>query len=124
MIKKAGQNGDISVVLCDCGGTLNTRLDFEKITKELKQISAVAQVLCTSDLCGKGQCSKLIKSMTKKQTDRLVIGACNREVFDQDLCRAAADENLNEGLLWCVNIRELCGWVTDKKKAATDKAIN
>jgi len=124
VIKKAVQNGDIGIVLCDCGGTLGTRLDFDKITKQLKQMSAVAQVLCTSDLCRKGQCSKLVKSMAKKQTDRLVIGACNREVFDRELCRAAADENLNEGLLWCVNIRELCGWVTDRKKAATDKAIN
>ena len=124
MIKKAVQNGDISILLCDCGGTLGTRLDFDKITKQLKQIPAVAQVACTSDLCRKEQCSKLVKSIAKKQTDRLVIGACNREVFDQALCRAAADENLNEGLLWCVNIRELCGWVTDEKKAATDKAIN
>ena len=89
MIKKSVQNGDISIVLCDCGGTLGTRLDFDKITKQLKQIPAVAQVACTSDLCRKEQCSKLVKSMAKKQTDRLVIGACNREVFDQALCRAA-----------------------------------
>lgn len=125
MIQKAKQaDGDIGVVLCDCGGTLRDRLDFEKLQKALEQEPLVAKVKCCSHFCKGDECTRTIKSLTTKQVNRVVIAACDVENFDKILREAAVKENLNEGLLWCVNIREHCGWVTSELKAATDKAID
>jgi len=125
VIQKAKQaDGDIGIVLCDCGGTLRERLDFEKLQKHLEQVLLVAKVKCCSKFCKRDECTRTIKSLTTKQVNRVVIAACDTENFDKILRKAMVKENLNEGLLWCVNIREHCGWVTSKLKAATDKAID
>jgi len=124
VIREAEQaNKDIAVVLCDCGGTLRSPLDFDRLRKHISGMSEVAAVHCCSNLCRQKQCLKAIESVSKKHPKRLVIGACDREVFGEDLRKAMASVSLNEGLLWCVNIREHCGWVTSEPDAATDKAI-
>lgn len=122
MIKKLEQNGDVGVVLCDCGGTLRDRLDFEKLQKHLEQLPAVTAVSCCSKFCQQSDCTKTIERIAKKKIKRLVIGACDQEVFDKNLRQMIADGKLNEGLLWCMNIREHCSWVTSKQTAATTKA--
>jgi len=123
--KKAEQtNSDIAVVLCDCGGTLCSRLDFDQLQKHLSKLSEAPAVKLCSKFCQQNECSRAIKSLfgKKKQTKRLVIGACDQEIFDKTLREAADSVNLNEGLLWCVNIREHCGWIAGTSDAATDKA--
>jgi len=59
----------------------------------------------------------------QKQVKRLVVGACKQEIFDENLREVMVDIPFNQGLFWCVNIREHCGWVTSTPEAATDKAI-
>ncbi|HUU19079.1 MAG TPA: hydrogenase iron-sulfur subunit [Sedimentisphaerales bacterium] len=121
MIKKAEQtNGDVGIVLCDCAGTLRSRLDFDQLTEHLSGLAEVATVKLCSKFCQQKDCTKTIKSLT--HIERLVIGACDREIFDKTLHEAIQSVNLNDGLLWSVNIREHCGWVAKTPKAATDKA--
>ncbi len=121
MIKKAEQTkGDVGIVLCDCAGTLRSRLDFDQLTEHLSGLEEVATVKLCSKFCQQKDCTKTIKSL--KQTERLVIGACDREIFNKTLHEAIQGVNLNDGLLWSVNIREHCGWVATTPKAATDKA--
>jgi len=125
VIQKAKQaDGDIGVVLCDCGGTLRERLDFEKLQKHIEQMPSLAKVNCCSKFCKLEECTRAIKSLATRQVNRVVIAACDSENFDIILREAMANESLNEGFFWCVNIREHCGWVTSKLKAATDKAID
>ncbi len=122
MIKKIEQNGGVGVVLCDCGETLRDRLDFEKLQKHLEQMPAVKAVSCCSKFCQQKDCSKAIQRIATKKAKRIVIAACDEEVFDKCLRQMIADNALNEGLLWYVNIREHCAWVTSNPTAATDKA--
>jgi len=122
VIQKAEQNSNIGIVLCDCGGTLRDKLDFEKLQKYLEQLPTVRTVKVSSKFCQQKECTKIIEAISKKKTKRVIIGACDEEVFEKNLRQALADEVLNQGLLWCVNIREHCSWVTNKPKAATDKA--
>ena len=125
MIQKAEHtNGDVGVVLCDCGGTLRKQIDFAKIQKHLEQMPSVAKVSCCSEFCRQSQCSKAIRSALKKNVSRLVIAACDAGNFDGAMRKAVAAGAVNDGLLWCVNIREHCAWVAGKTKAATDKAID
>jgi len=121
VIKKAEQtNGDVGIVLCDCAGTLREQINFDSLIEHLSGLSEVATVKLCSKFCQQKDCIKTIKSL--KQTKRLVIGACDREIFDNTLHEAIQGVNLNDGLLWSVNIREHCGWVAPTPKAATDKA--
>jgi len=114
VVKKAKQNGNVGVVLCDCGGTLRGRLDFDRLQKHLEQLPAVATVKLCSRFCRQNECTGAIKSISKRQARRVVIGACDQQNFQSSIAN---------GLLWCVNIREHCAWVTSTPEAATDKAI-
>lgn len=132
IIQKAQRTkGDVGVVLCDCGGTLRGRLDFDRLGKHLARLPAVAAVKLCSKFCQQNECAKTIESLNKdlktqnsklKTVERLVIGACDGEIFDKTLRQAAQDSALNQGLLWCVNIREHCGWVAGGPEETTDKA--
>jgi len=124
MIQKDRHSGDVSVVLCDCGGTLRNRLDFGRLQKHLGQLPSVTMVELCSRFCQQDECAKTVKSLfqKEKQTRRVVIGACDQEIFDKALREAMQNDTLNRGLLWCVNIREHCGWVTSTPEVATDKA--
>lgn len=115
---------DIAVVLCDCGQTLRERLDFDRLQKHLTQLPEVATVKLTSKFCRQNECNKVIKSLNKKHTTRLVIGACDKEIFDKNLSETMQAQALNEGLLWCENIREHCAWVAKSPKEATDRAVD
>ncbi|MFC1635339.1 FAD-dependent oxidoreductase, partial [Planctomycetota bacterium] len=114
---------DVGVIVCDCGGTLRDRLDFEKLQNHLEQLPMVAQVNCCSRFCQQNECAETIKSTFKKRVRRLVVGACEPEIFDETLSEVMVDVSLNQGLQWCVNIREQCGWVASSTQEATDKAI-
>ncbi|MHC4124242.1 MAG: hydrogenase iron-sulfur subunit [Planctomycetota bacterium] len=127
MVKKTGQiNGDVDVgvVLCDCGGSLRSRLDFEQLRKHLAGLPAVATVKLCSKFCRQNECTKAIKSISEKRVNRVVIGACDPENFDKNLREVMKSQALNQGLLWCVNIREHCGWVTSNSKKASNKAAD
>lgn len=121
MIKKAEQtNGDVGIVLCDCAGTLREQINFDPLIEHLSGLAEVATVKLCSKFCQQKDCTKTIKSL--KQIERLVIGACDPEIFDNTLQEAIQGVNLNDGLLWSVNIREHCGWVARTPEVATDKA--
>jgi heterodisulfide reductase subunit A-like polyferredoxin/coenzyme F420-reducing hydrogenase delta subunit len=121
VIKKAEQtNGDVGIVLCDCAGTLREQINFDSLIEHLSGLAEVATVKLCSKFCQQKDCLKTIKSL--KHIERLVIGACDREIFDNTLHEAIQGVNLNDGLLWSVNIREHCSWVAPTPKAATDKA--
>ena len=122
MARTSKNNGEVGVVLCDCGGTLRKRLNFERLESHLSKLPDVATVKVCSGLCRQKECNKVLAHVSKR-AKRVVIGACDRNVFDEALREASKNYKVNEGLLWCVNIREHCAWVTEKQKAATDKSI-
>jgi heterodisulfide reductase subunit A-like polyferredoxin/coenzyme F420-reducing hydrogenase delta subunit len=122
--KKTRQTkGDVAIVLCDCGGTLRDKIHFDLLKKRLGELPEVATVKLCSKFCQDNDCRKTIKSLSqKKRTPRLIIGACDRDIYDSTLRRTLQGVNWNEGLLWPVNIREHCGWTSKTPEAATDKA--
>ena len=126
MIQKAERtsSSDVGVVLCDCGGTLRGRLDFERLRKQLGRLPAVATIKLCSKFCQQNECTKMIESLFRnnKHVKRLVIGACDQEIFGKTLRQTGQGDTVNHGLSWCVNIREHCSWVAGTPEAATDKA--
>jgi len=126
VIRKAKQiNRDVGVVLCDCGGTLRDRLNFERLQQHLAQLPVVATIELCSKFCQPSECIKVIASLfqSEKQVKRLVIGACDQQMFEKTLGEATQGSRLNQGPLWSVNIREHCAWVTSAPDAATNRSI-
>ncbi|MGD8787104.1 MAG: FAD-dependent oxidoreductase, partial [Phycisphaerales bacterium] len=124
MTKKTEQTVNVAIVLCDCAGTLRDKIDFNQLTEQLGSLPEVGTVKLCSKFCQQSDCAKTLKSLPLKkgQTTRLIVGACDREIYDNALDKAMQDVDLNEGLLWSVNIREHCGWVAKTPKAASDIA--
>jgi heterodisulfide reductase subunit A-like polyferredoxin len=60
-------NPDTTVLLCDCGKTLHSRLDFDKLQKHLAQLPQVDTVKLTSGLCRQNDCEKALKSLEKNK---------------------------------------------------------
>ena len=114
---------DIGVILCDCGGTLRERLDFERLEGSMKELPSVAAVELCSKFCRADECSRIIKDLSGRNVQRLLIGACERAVYDKPLEEAVAACLLNQGLLWSVNIREHCGWVHPLREG-TQKSLD
>lgn len=110
----------MGIVLCDCAGTLREQINFDPLIEHLSGLAEVTTVKLCSKFCQQKDCTKTIKSL--KQTERLVIGACDPEIFNNTLQEAIQGVNLNDGLLWSVNIREHCGWVARTPEVATNKA--
>lgn len=113
-----------AVVLCDCGSALRQRLDFEWLEKQLAQDPSVAEVAMCSHFCDTTKCSATIKALYKTGARRLVVAACDPQVFRDQLTRAGSSNGFADGLWWPVNIREHCGYVTADKKTATQKAFD
>jgi heterodisulfide reductase subunit A-like polyferredoxin/coenzyme F420-reducing hydrogenase delta subunit len=115
----AGKKADVGVVLCDCGGTLRNQMNYDQLQKSLGELPSVAAVATCSHFCEPKECAKMISALAKKQVRRVVVGACDREIFENSLGDAMDRAKLNQGLLWSVNIREHCGWVHPKSGATT-----
>ena len=125
MNKRVEKNkSNVAIVLCDCAGTLRDKIDFDRLTEHLETLPEVVTVKLCSKLCQQKDCAKTITSLykNKRQTPRFIIGACDREIFDNTLRQAIQGTNLNEGLLWSINIREHCSWISQTPNAATEKA--
>ncbi|MCX6992526.1 MAG: hydrogenase iron-sulfur subunit [Kiritimatiellaeota bacterium] len=118
---KKDKNG-VGVILCDCAGTLAKRLDFQALAKAAAAREGVAAVQVTSRLCNAKGCLQAVKAVAAKGCRRLVLAACEREIFDPALNPALKRVRIGDGLATFLNIREQCAWVHADPAAATRKA--
>ena len=118
----ASESG-VGVVLCDCSGELQQRLDFSRLEERLGALSSVLSVAVCSDLCAATSCSEVLRAASEAGAERLVVGACSTDKIEPSLGRRLAQAGFNDGLWWPVNIREQCALATDDATAATEKAL-
>ncbi len=110
------------MILCDCAGTLAKRLDFQALAKAIAARKNVATVQMVSRLCDAKGCLRAVKAVAAKKSNRLVLAACEREIFDPALNAALKRVRIQDGLTTSINIREQCAWVHADPTAATRKA--
>jgi heterodisulfide reductase subunit A-like polyferredoxin/coenzyme F420-reducing hydrogenase delta subunit len=82
----------------------------------------VAAVQVASRLCDAKGCLQAVKAVAAKGCRRLVLAACEREIFDPALNVALKRVRIRDGLTTNLNIRELCAWVHADRAAASRKA--
>jgi heterodisulfide reductase subunit A-like polyferredoxin/coenzyme F420-reducing hydrogenase delta subunit len=111
----------VGIIVCDCGGTLTERIDFAKVGEHFDR-QAVVFEKC-GNLCNKEKCAQAVNSIVAKKIKKLVIGGCDRDIYNGDLTDCLGS-TINEGFIWGVNIREHCGWVHGDINQATQKCID
>ncbi len=114
----------IGVALCDCGGTLADRLDFDRLRRAAAGGDGVAAVQVCSAFCRPAEAARAVRALAAKGCRRLVVAACPREVYEPALAGALAAARLKPGLTAEANIREHCAWVHPDKDEATGKALD
>jgi len=127
----------IGVVLCECGGSINSVVDFQQVASEVLQLPGVFDVQQTSQACSKEGAWQIAAEAAKWGLDRLVVAACrccnleqicfsctDRRVMCQRYLSSSPNSRHDNGTEF-VNIREQCAWVhKDTPAAATRKAID
>lgn len=136
MVGVAKDRGRVGVVLCSCGGSIDSVIDFRTVAGEIQRLSAVSSVWRIAQACTE-EGARQIKAMTVEAgLGGLVIAACRCCNLDQ-ICFSCTEQrvrcqqyvyghlksNTNMALEF-VNIREQCAWVhSDTPVEATNKAV-
>ncbi len=124
------------VVLCRCGGSISSVIDFSEMAKEIGRLPGVSHVHELSQVCTEHGARDIKALATEEKLSRLVIAACRCCNLEQ-VCFSCTEQRLRckEYLSQClgagqstvvefVNIREHCAWVhNDNPAEATRKAI-
>lgn len=113
----------IGVLLCNCGDTIRTTLDYEVLTSFIQTLPNVKYAETRGDWCQRESLQALTQTITKKKLDRLVIAACSPHLFGTRFYQAAEEAGMTRGQITFANIREHCAWVhKDNPQGATAKA--
>lgn len=103
------------LVLCDCSGTLGSRLDLEILSRSLLSESGVVSVRRSSRLCLRDGLERLREDLQESRANALVIGACTPRWLLGRLKGSLASAGLDPHLVELVNLREQCAWAHQEK---------
>lgn len=113
----------IVVYLCTCGGTLNDRLDFERIARELASLPHEIIVRTLPLLCSEDGKDQVVAELSADPPDRVVFAACSPREHEATFMRVLERAGINPYLQQMVNLREQIAWVTPERETGTTKAI-
>jgi len=124
-IKTPPRRPRLAVLLCDCGRSLESSLDFSAITAAIEKLPGVSKVISCNDLCqpplGLEAC---ISVLSDGRTTHVLIAACAPAYYQSTLEQVQASRELKPELhISGVNIREHCAWVHPDRAQASEKAI-
>ncbi len=127
----------IGVILCRCGGSISSVIDFNQVTNEVLQLPGVCNVQEISQACSEEGANRIAAQAAEWKLDRVVLAACRCCGLEQ-ICFSCTDRrvmcqsHLSNSLVSYygrnvefVNIREQCTWVHgDDPAGATRTAID
>ncbi len=115
----------IAIVFCTCGGTLEEKIDFNRLIEQAQKLPGVVKVLKLADLCKAPE--KHLASL-KNSVDRLIFAGCSERSslsFNEDRLQKLLEFlGINRGLFETVNLREQCAFVHEDREATTAKALD
>ena len=112
----------IGVYICHCGTNIAPTVDVEAVAEFARQLPFVTVARTYKYMCSDpGQ--ELIRQDIKEQgLNRVVVASCSPLMHERTFRKVVESAGLNRYLFEHANIREHCSWVTEDRKAATDKA--
>ncbi len=132
----SSDRGRIGLVLCSCGGSISSVIDFEQVLREIELLPNIYSVQEVAQACSEEGARQIAAKAAESKLGQVVLAACRCCNLDQ-ICYSCTDRRvrcqhyLNDGLISScgipvefVNIREQCAWVhKDDPTGATRKAI-
>ncbi|MFH1381599.1 MAG: FAD-dependent oxidoreductase [Chloroflexota bacterium] len=127
--------GQTGVVLCSCGGSISSVVDFEEVTEEVLKLEEVYSVHEVSQACTADGAKQIADFVASRNLGRVVLAACRCCNLGQ-ICFSCSDrrvlcqqnfnlEALRDISVDFVNIREQCAWPhTKDTRGATLKAAD
>jgi len=128
--------GRIGLVLCSCGGSISSAIDFEQVLREIELLPNIYSVQEVAQACSEEGAQQIAAKAAESKLGQVVLAACRCCNLEQ-ICFSCTDRrvrcqhHLNDSLISSygipvefVNIREQCAWVhKDDPAGATRKAI-
>ena len=135
--KTASPNrGRVGLVLCSCGGSISSIIDFEEVVKEAIRLPNICNVQEVSEACIEEAAQQIADKAAESKLGHVVLAACRCCNLEQ-ICFSCTDRRircqryLSEKLaplnisVEFVNIREQCAWAHREDTAgATRKALD
>jgi heterodisulfide reductase subunit A len=112
----------IGVYICHCGSNIAGVIDVEALTQFSKTLPNVTLVKDYKFMCSDPGQDMVREDIRASGLDGIVVAACSPLMHERTFRKAAQDAGLNPFLVQIANIREQCSWVTEDKKAATEKS--
>jgi heterodisulfide reductase subunit A len=94
----------VQVVLCSCGGRLESAMGREDLVRRLRTDPAVADVVFTERLCTGEGWEQLQELLQARELNRLLIGACHPYLFIAKLKALSRNLGLPENLMDAVDL--------------------
>lgn len=110
----------VLIALCDCGGSLNEKIDFSKLVELISREDTVVKKY--SCLCLENDLKSLVDSVLNSNPEAIVVAGCSKRVISPVIENAFKEAGLREKPFEVANIREHCAWVHQDIELATVKA--
>ncbi|MFQ5980609.1 MAG: FAD-dependent oxidoreductase [Candidatus Heimdallarchaeota archaeon] len=120
MIKESPQ---IGVFLCSCSGDISQRIDFNSLTKKIKELPNIAFATTHSLFCSKEGQTIIKEKIREGEINRVLVAACSPRKFERVLRRSFEEDGHNKSFFELTNIREQAAWVHSNLDEATQKAL-
>ncbi len=118
----SAQNLKIALIVCNCGGSLESSLDYVKIQRQFEEKEQIIKIFNFNDFCFEARLNEFVEIVQSGSYDRYVIAACTPQIIEMPIKNILKARNLDVNFE-IVNIREQCAWVHRNKEKATQKAI-
>ena len=112
----------IGVYICHCGLNIADVVDVEEVTNYAATLPAVAVSRDYKFMCSDPGQNMIKEDIKNLKLNRIVVASCSPRMHEITFRRAVEEAGLNPYLFQMANIREHCSWVTEDRKAATEKA--
>jgi NADPH-dependent glutamate synthase beta subunit-like oxidoreductase/NAD-dependent dihydropyrimidine dehydrogenase PreA subunit len=132
----SSDRGRIGLVLCSCGGSISSVIDFKQVLGEIELLPNIYSVQEIAQACSEEGAQQIAAKAAESKLGQVVLAACRCCNLEQ-ICFSCTDRrvrcqhHLNDSLISSydtpvefVNIREQCAWVhKDDPAGATRKAV-
>jgi len=119
-----GRNGHrrIGVYICHCGLNIAGTVDVEEVAEYAASLDSVVVSRHYRYMCSDPGQALIKEDIKDLGLNRIVVASCSPRMHELTFRQVCQDSGLNPYLYEQANIRELCSWVHDDKKIATEKA--
>ena len=113
----------IGIFICTCNTGISDKIDIPELEKSIKSINKDCFIKSYKLWCSKDGIQEMINDIKTNKLTHIVVAACSPKQHEQTFKNVCIESDINPYLFQMVNIREQCAWITNNKKAATEKAL-